>query len=121
MTPTMHKILRRGAAIIDQAILPIGQLSEETAEARNKDFRDYRRNFSMKFSRENCNRDILNSLLLSSDPLLSSARKGLKNKRKPFFSGALELLLPETLNKLQKNEEDEEASSENKLDYCLFF
>ena len=33
MTPIMHKILRHGATIIDQAILPIGQLSEEAAEA----------------------------------------------------------------------------------------
>lgn len=38
MTPTMHKILLHGADIIENAILPIGQLSEEAAEARNKHF-----------------------------------------------------------------------------------
>ena len=32
-TPTIHKILRNDATIIDQAILPIGQLSEEPGEA----------------------------------------------------------------------------------------
>lgn len=83
MTPTMHKILRHDVTIIDQAILPIGQLSEEAAEARNKHFRDYRQNFSRKFSIEICNRGIINRLLLSSDPLLSSVRKRLKNKRNP--------------------------------------
>ena len=114
MTPTMHKILRHGATIIDQAILPIGQLSEEAAEAQNKHFRDYRQNFSRKFSREICNRDIINRLLLSSDPLLSSVRKRLKNKRNAISSEALEFLQPETLNKLQQYEE--EASSENESD-----
>lgn len=38
MTPTMHNILLHGADIIENAILPIGQLSEEAAEARNKHF-----------------------------------------------------------------------------------
>lgn len=38
MTPTMHKILIHGAIIIKNALLPIGQLSEEAAEARNKHF-----------------------------------------------------------------------------------
>ena len=34
MTPTMHKILLHGAVIIKHALLHIGQLSEEAAEAR---------------------------------------------------------------------------------------
>ncbi|KAH0820766.1 hypothetical protein GEV33_002025 [Tenebrio molitor] len=33
MTPTMHKILVHGALVIQNALLPIGQLSEEAAEA----------------------------------------------------------------------------------------
>ena len=114
MTPKMHKILRHGATIIDQAIMPIGQLSEEVAEARNKHFRDYRQNFSRKFSREICNRDIINRLLLSSDPLLSIVRKRLKKKRNAISSEALEFLQTETLNELQQYEE--EASSENESD-----
>lgn len=36
MTPTVHKILRHGAQVISSALLPIGQLSEEAAESRNK-------------------------------------------------------------------------------------
>lgn len=38
MTPTVHKILIHGATVIENALLPIGQLSEEAAEARNKHF-----------------------------------------------------------------------------------
>lgn len=73
-TPTLHKILVHGSETIKNALLPIGQLSEEAAEARNKHFRMYCRDYARKFSRESCNRDILNRLLLSSDPLLSASR-----------------------------------------------
>lgn len=42
MSPTVHKILMHGAQVISSHIVPIGQLSEEAAEARNKHFRKYR-------------------------------------------------------------------------------
>lgn len=93
MTPTVHKILIHGATIIEHALLPIGQLSEEAAEARNKHFRLYRTNFARKFSRESCNLDILNRLLLSSDPLVSCMRPVQKKRSKPFLSETLALLL----------------------------
>lgn len=80
MSPTLHKILMHGATVISHSILPIGQLSEKAAEARN------RQNFSRKFDRVKCNRDILNRLLLTSDPLLSSSRKQPRKKSKPFCS-----------------------------------
>lgn len=47
MSPTIHKVLMHGAEVISHAILPIGQLSEEAAEARNKHFRIYRLNFAL--------------------------------------------------------------------------
>ncbi|GBO98756.1 hypothetical protein EVAR_245_1 [Eumeta japonica] len=56
MTPTLHKVLVHGSDIIKNALLPIGQLSEKAAEARNKHFRSYRQDYSRKFSRESCNR-----------------------------------------------------------------
>lgn len=74
MTPTMHKILMHGPLVIQKGLLPIGQLSEEATEARNKHIRLYRRDFARKFSREACNMDILNRLLLNSDPLMTGMR-----------------------------------------------
>ena len=68
MTPTLHKILAHGSTIIKYAILPIGQLFEEATEARYKHNRSYRQNYARKFSRIQCNQDILNRLLLTSDP-----------------------------------------------------
>lgn len=98
MSPTLHKILIHGAEVIKHALLPIGQLSEEAAEARNKHFRDYRLNFARKFSRQQCNRDIINRLLLSSDPLLSSSRPISRKTSKPFSMEALQLLVPDQPN-----------------------
>ena len=54
-------------------------------------------NYARKSSRENCNRDIINRLLLTSDPLLSSMKKRPQKKRKPFSSETIGLFMPETL------------------------
>lgn len=94
MTPTMHKILVHGATVIDKALLPIGLLSEEAAEARNKHFRLYRQNFARKFSRVKCNTDIINRLLLSSDPLITGMRPTPKKRTLPFTKEAIALMIP---------------------------
>lgn len=94
MTPTVHKILIHGPEIIKQALLPIGQLSEEAQESRNKDFKSYRERFSRKTSRTENLVDIINRLFISSDPFLTLMRKLPKNNRKPFN--------PEVLNMLEE-------------------
>lgn len=108
MTPTLHKILVHGSSIIEKSLLPIGQLAEEAAEARNKHFRAYRQDFSRKFSREYCNLDVYNRLILSSDPVLSSMRRIKKSKTKSFLPETLEMLLPG-----QPNPDDSESGEEN--------
>lgn len=75
MPSSVHKILIHGADIIQYfGMLPIGKLSEEASESRNKDFRTYREHHSRKVSRIASNEDILNNLLLSSDPKLALVR-----------------------------------------------
>jgi hypothetical protein len=39
MTPPIYKMLIQGAIVIENALIPIGQLSEEAAEALDKYFR----------------------------------------------------------------------------------
>ncbi|KAJ8723244.1 hypothetical protein PYW08_003156 [Mythimna loreyi] len=90
----MHKILMHGATVMEKALLPIGLLSEEAAEARNKHFRMYRYNFARKLSRIDCNADVINRLLLSSDTLLTSLRPKPKSKMEPFSKEAIAMLLP---------------------------
>lgn len=126
MTPTLHKILIHGPTIVQYALLPIGQLSEEAAEARNKHFREYRLNYARKYSREQCNKDIINRLLLTSDPLLSSIRPKLKRSAKPFSKECVELLLPgerETpstaaaADEMDDSESDGDESSHDSLSF----
>lgn len=85
MSPTVHKILMHAPSVIEHALLPIGQLSEEASEARNKHFRQYRESYSRKFSRKDCMEDVMNRLLLTSDPYFSSIRPR-QNKKKLAIS-----------------------------------
>lgn len=114
MSPTIHKILIHGGEVIAHALLPIGQLSEEAAEARNKHFRQYRLHFSRKFSRRDCNIDIINRLLLSSDPFISCSRKTQNKKRQPFSKEAIEMMSASTVFKNRQSED--ESSDEEEVE-----
>lgn len=72
MPITVHKVLFHGGEISKESILPLGQLSEEAMEARNKDTRKFRERFTRKHSRVATNDDLFKRLLLTSDPLFSS-------------------------------------------------
>lgn len=50
MPPTVHKVLLHGGKIMQHFLLPIGQYSEEAAEARNKDFKPSRISYPKIFS-----------------------------------------------------------------------
>lgn len=95
---SVHRVLMHGEQTIEHNVLPIGQLSEEAAEARNKDFRRYRENHSRKFNRTTTNRDILNFLLVSSDPLISCMRPVIRKKKLELSAEAKELLLSDEFN-----------------------
>lgn len=109
MSPTVHKILLHGPIVIERALLPIGNLSEEAAEARNKHFRLYRQNFARKFSREECNLDVINRLLLTSDPLITGMRPKPKKMSKQFLKETLNLLLPSEQGLKAGDEHTDEA------------
>lgn len=75
MPVSIHKLLIHGAHIIEHlSVVPIGFLSEEASEARNKDFRKFRESHSRKNSSVSCNEDVLHNLLLTSDPVLTTIR-----------------------------------------------
>ncbi|CAH2088703.1 unnamed protein product [Euphydryas editha] len=127
MTSTMHKILVHGAEIISHALLPIGQLSEEAAEAQNKHFRTYRQGFARKFSRDACNRDVIHRLLLNSDPLLTSIRPLSRKSTNLFSKETIHLLLPpkaaitSTQESSKSVHEDEELNEESSCESEYFF
>ena len=92
MTPTIHKILIHGPEIIRSFLMPIGALSEEAQEKRNKEYKNAREHKSLKISREHTNRDIMNYLLSSSDPYISSFRKIIKKSKGKLEKEAQNLL-----------------------------
>ncbi|GBP00726.1 hypothetical protein EVAR_72669_1, partial [Eumeta japonica] len=55
--------------------MPIGDLSEEAQEKRNKDYRHFRKHNTRKISRYITNEDLFNILLCTFDPYISSLRQ----------------------------------------------
>lgn len=94
MPATVHKILVHSADIIKSALLPIGQLSEEAQEARNKDCRRFREHNTRKRSRIATNRDLLNMLLITSDPVINSLREVPKKRTGNLPPEVLDLIIP---------------------------
>lgn len=92
MPSTVHKILIHGREIIESAALPIGSLSEEAQESRNKDYKYYRLHNTRKFSRLVTNEDVFHNILISSDPYISHRRPEPKTKSLPLSEEAKTLL-----------------------------
>lgn len=80
LPPTIHKILFHGADIISAHPLALGKYSEEAQESRNKDFKRIRQFNTRKTGRIETNEDLLNGLLITSDPVISSIRYKAKHK-----------------------------------------
>lgn len=113
MPPTVHKLLIHGPDVISNALLPIGQLSEEAQEARNKDFKKYRENYSRKCSREKCNEDIFNLMLVTSDPVITSYRKLPKKQLNRFPKEVYDLIIPPNIHSssIFNTDDDDDCSS----------
>lgn len=111
MPTTVHKVLIHGAKIIQYAILPIGQYSEEAQEARNKDVRNYRLYHARKCSRTSTMEDMFHMLLISSDPFISSFQKLKPKKGKSLSPEALALLSYEKIDVLSDDEDGDDATS----------
>lgn len=92
---SVHKILCHGPAIVENAILPIGMMSEEAQESKNKDVKNFREFRTRKMSRIQTNTDLIQRLLISSDPLISSKEIRHKNKEELWDEAKRLLILPE--------------------------
>ncbi|KAJ4428580.1 hypothetical protein ANN_24624 [Periplaneta americana] len=114
MPATVHKILTHGADVMNNRILPVGQLSDDAQEARHKEYRFFREHNTRKTSRINCNKDLSHMLLISSDPLISSKRKLPRKKRISLGSEVLGLLETPRLDSIAHGSTD--GSSEEDSD-----
>lgn len=76
MPSSVHKVLIHGESVIRHySVLPLGQLSEDAQESRNKDYKRFRLHHARKCSRIATNEDVLHTLLFTSDPYITSLRK----------------------------------------------
>lgn len=108
MPPSVHKILLHGSIIIRHTLLPIGEMSEESQESRNRDIRRYREHHTRKIDHQKLNEDLLYRLILSSDPFLSDYFFKSKVKRKPLDAELCELLI--NVPEAGRDESDLESS-----------
>ncbi|XP_065673257.1 QRFP-like peptide receptor [Hydra vulgaris] len=92
MRQSIHKMLVHAPSVNDYMTLPIGLLSEESVEARNKDFKKYREHFTHKCDRTKCNEDLFKRLFCTSDPVISLLRTTVRTKKKILREDVLQLL-----------------------------
>lgn len=92
MPVSVHKVLIHGSDIVKNFILPIGELSEEAQEAKNKTVRYYKEHHTRKLNRLKGNEDLMKRLLLSSDPHLSSLSYTSSKRRTPITPVMRDLL-----------------------------
>ncbi|KYM96893.1 hypothetical protein ALC62_12430, partial [Cyphomyrmex costatus] len=92
----------------------VGQLSEESQEARNKDYKNYRIRFARKCSRVATMIDVFNRSLLSSDPYITHISLCSKKRvRKNIPDKINRLFVEPAIEEENQSEEDSEAESED--------
>ena len=94
MPNSPHKLLMHGKQIVEQALVPIGALSEEVQEASNKVYKEFRLRFTRKHSRGTTNADVMSRMLVSSDPYIGHLRVTPKRKKYAPNAAMEDLLLP---------------------------
>jgi hypothetical protein len=92
MPAAVHKVLMHGEAIIKWTVLPIEKNSEDASEAKNKEYKYARLNNTRKCSISATIEDLIHSLLVSSDPFISSFRHSLPKKSTELNEEAIDLL-----------------------------
>ena len=114
LSPTVHKILDHSAEVIRFHSVPVGILTEESQEARNKDCRRFRLGNTRKLSRGKSNFDLLSMLMISSDPFIASFREKAQKTDKdldPIIKGLLKEP-DDDVNALDETAEEEGSDSE---------
>jgi len=115
MPVSVRKGLFHGKAILCSCILPIGQLSEDAQEAREKHHRKYRELFTRKMSRIHTNTDLLHRLLITSDPVIGSFRYPHKTKHSRIEGEVLALLAEPASHASNEHQTLSDDSSVNEL------
>lgn len=92
LSPSVHRILVHGSEIISHCEIPIGLLSEEAQERRNKSIRKFREHHSRQFSRLANIEDVFRRLLLTSDPVMTLTKQFPQTDKNQFPESVQNLL-----------------------------
>lgn len=117
MPPTMHKILVHGSTIIKHALLPLGQLAEDALESRHKEIKRFRESHTRKYSRKATMEDMMNMLLVSSDPLITSLRRKVGKSFQKLTPAVLSLVKIPTVSVNTGDSSDDEYSRSSDSDH----
>lgn len=113
LSSAVHKVIYHAADVMRVAPLPLGYLSEEGAEAKNKFYRSDRLHHARKIGRIENLQDIFNRSLEMSDPLISmhaAIHRKEKFRPKKFPREVIDLFKhPENYTALDEDESDEEC------------
>lgn len=118
MPTTVHKILLHGKDVIQNSLLPIGQMSEEAQEACNKFLRKFREDFTRKCSRKKTMEDLFVRMMLHSDPIISSQLVMRSKPSKVFYSEAMNILYVSYPTESASTSESEDDSSDGTESDC---
>lgn len=117
MSPTIHKLLVHGSEIIKASPLPIGVLSEESADSGNKLLKFNRKYHARQSNRIDNLTDMLNNALQISDPFFSckyfASQKQKKKKTIPEVVIDMLDLTPNQLNGISMINESEVIDNYN--------
>lgn len=108
----IHKVLAHGSDLIRVSPLPLGVLSEEGAESKNKDYRNDRLHHARKSGRKQNLSDVFHRSMETSDPLVSMVSATKRRdacKTQPLPAEVQELLLEATPPAPTEVEEGQEA------------
>lgn len=111
MPSSVHKLLVHGADICQHfSFIPIGMMSEEASEARNKDFRSIREKHTRKIGRIQTNEDLIHNLLVSSDPYVTYIKPKFSKEqhKQKLFEETDDILIDDHLPDDPETEECEE-------------
>ena len=92
MPVSVHKMLIHESQVVNSLPLPVGQASEEGIEPRNKDIMNACLYHTCKTSRTMSNMDLVNWLLVMSDPVVASFRKLKHHMFSPLSSDVISML-----------------------------
>ena len=114
---SIHKILMHGAETAKELILPISLMSEESQESCNKLYRRIRERHTRKNTLLHMTEDVIRTMMLQSDPILSNIRLTSYNRKTKKIHELPEEVRSLINIKILESEEEEDYDDDDDDDF----